>query len=355
MAVTRNMVFDAIKALAIWLVVLGHCVQYLSGWEFWDNALFRLIYSFHMPLFFMVSGFFFASSEDLPVWEFLKKKSIALLLPCFTWGIIYSCIYFQSWPHLILSVLFPTNWPLWFLKGLFLVQIAAYVSLKLAARMGGGKNKMLLFAILLSMTVYMLPYFAIPRVMMPIFWIGYIMRRYYEPFKRYHRVIGIVALLLFMGLYGFWDDITMCYYGKASVTIYHVLLGKHGYTVWTMLRVVYRIVLGAAGSIAVIAWMHEWKYENKYVSLIGSSTAGIYILQTLLLENGLSLLFSKYVGSWGCNSIVLYAGLFVASVALVVLFTWIYQGVRKCKWVDLLLFGSGYKTRKMVGMNIKND
>ena len=60
-AVERNIIFDAIKAFAIGLVVYGHSIQYLSGCT-WDNEIFRIIYTFHMPLFFMISGYFFSSS-----------------------------------------------------------------------------------------------------------------------------------------------------------------------------------------------------------------------------------------------------------------------------------------------------
>ena len=69
----RNFIFDATKALAIWLVLLGHCIQYLSGADYHTDALYQFIYSFHMPLFFMVSGFFFASSLKLNWWQFLQK------------------------------------------------------------------------------------------------------------------------------------------------------------------------------------------------------------------------------------------------------------------------------------------
>lgn len=50
----RNVVFDAIKALAIMLVVYAHSIQYLSGVDYWNNGVFQFIYSFHMPLFFVI-------------------------------------------------------------------------------------------------------------------------------------------------------------------------------------------------------------------------------------------------------------------------------------------------------------
>lgn len=47
----RNQRIDVIRGMAIMLVVLGH-----SGVS---EPLFQWIYSFHMPLFFFVSGIFF--------------------------------------------------------------------------------------------------------------------------------------------------------------------------------------------------------------------------------------------------------------------------------------------------------
>lgn len=133
----RNAVFDAIKALAIFLVILGHCIQYLSGLDYWNNSLFQFIYSFHMPLFFMVSGFFFPSSVELVWYKFLRKKALTLLLPCITWGIVYACINYESWNVFVANVITPNRWPFWFFKGLFLVQVTGYICLRIASRIGG--------------------------------------------------------------------------------------------------------------------------------------------------------------------------------------------------------------------------
>ncbi len=137
----RNNIFDAIKALAIWFVVLGHSIQYLSGLDYWNDSAFQFIYSFHMPLFFMISGFFFQSSVKLGWYKFLRKKSLTLLLPCLTWGIIYACINCESWNSFVKDVIFPTHWPFWFFKGLFLVQLIVYLSMRVTNANGGGEAR----------------------------------------------------------------------------------------------------------------------------------------------------------------------------------------------------------------------
>lgn len=48
---------DNLKGFAILLVVIGHIIQFLYCPDKFDsNLIFRFIYSFHMPLFFMLSG-----------------------------------------------------------------------------------------------------------------------------------------------------------------------------------------------------------------------------------------------------------------------------------------------------------
>lgn len=48
---------DNAKAIAILMVVIGHIIQSMySPDNFDENIVFRIIYSFHMPLFIMLSG-----------------------------------------------------------------------------------------------------------------------------------------------------------------------------------------------------------------------------------------------------------------------------------------------------------
>ena len=66
---------DSLKGFAILLVLWGHSIQYLcSGIDFFQNFIFKIIYSFHMPLFFLISGFFFHSALKLHFKDFFLKK-----------------------------------------------------------------------------------------------------------------------------------------------------------------------------------------------------------------------------------------------------------------------------------------
>lgn len=54
----RSENIDVIKGEGILLVVVGHIIQYVICKEnAFNNVIFSVIYSFHMPLFMFVSGY----------------------------------------------------------------------------------------------------------------------------------------------------------------------------------------------------------------------------------------------------------------------------------------------------------
>ena len=71
---------DFMKGVAIFLVVLGHVYQFsLNN----CGTMFKFIYLFHMPFFFMLSGYF-AYRTNLTLYHF-KKKTVRLLVPFLVW------------------------------------------------------------------------------------------------------------------------------------------------------------------------------------------------------------------------------------------------------------------------------
>lgn len=126
----RDPMLDCLKGFAIITVVLGHTFQ--GATPDFDNYLpFRIVYSFHMPMFMFVSGMTasLAFSRRLKVaagWSSylndLPSKALRLVVPFLTWAVIQ---YFMVRPDgytaatWLLHVLqFPDN-GLWFLWVLF--------------------------------------------------------------------------------------------------------------------------------------------------------------------------------------------------------------------------------------------
>ena len=63
---------DVAKGIAIIFVVLGHCVS---------GQTFIWVYSFHIPLFFFISGYLSINSMGLGWKEYTLKKATRILWP----------------------------------------------------------------------------------------------------------------------------------------------------------------------------------------------------------------------------------------------------------------------------------
>ncbi len=96
--------FDNIKVILIFLVVLGHFLELITGYE----LLYLLIYSFHMPLFIFLTGYFA---------RFNKRKILTnIVCPYIIFQILYTYfeVYFLENTGLKLTFTKPV-WLLWYL------------------------------------------------------------------------------------------------------------------------------------------------------------------------------------------------------------------------------------------------
>lgn len=130
--------FDFLKMFAMFMVLWGHAIQHLQTGDVWGESMHKFIYSFHLPLFMTIAGFFSLSSLKISWGAFGKKKGTQLLLPCFSWGIIlYGVIAIMNvfcGAHISYSPFFVFFQHFWFLKSLFACYLIAYVGLKLCKR-----------------------------------------------------------------------------------------------------------------------------------------------------------------------------------------------------------------------------
>ena len=111
---------DIAKGVGIILVVFGHMID---GYSF----LGKYIWSFHMPLFFYLSGLFMPDSLSL---HSVQKRTRQLLLPCIVFTIIsYAVVYFVlRKPIDIANLSLPV--PLWFLTTLFMADMECRLLIK---------------------------------------------------------------------------------------------------------------------------------------------------------------------------------------------------------------------------------
>jgi polysaccharide biosynthesis protein PslL len=134
----RNSSVDIARCLGIVLVVLGHNQLVLRGGD--SGLLFRTIFSFHVPLFFFLSGLFVKPGQGWA--RFVAGKADALLKPylvvLLAWGLFlgatrlrqgsFSAAWLADYGQgLLYGVGASIAWtPLWFLPCLFLVCVLSY-------------------------------------------------------------------------------------------------------------------------------------------------------------------------------------------------------------------------------------
>jgi fucose 4-O-acetylase-like acetyltransferase len=131
---------DIARGIGILLVVLGH-----NDLGALSPFLHKFIYSFHIPLFFFLSGYFINTS--LPFLDFLRKRFHAILKPyLFTIFLIYLAsvsfekMGFETALGRILKSLYGSinyiDWgQLWFLPHLFVVSLYAFIFISVVNRL----------------------------------------------------------------------------------------------------------------------------------------------------------------------------------------------------------------------------
>lgn len=99
----RDKTLDVAKGILIILVVLGHGIQYSFGYDFciseqfFENILFKAIYSFHMPLFMMISGYLFYISNKKDFKSLAISKLKAIGIPMISFNILCDAITYAAY------------------------------------------------------------------------------------------------------------------------------------------------------------------------------------------------------------------------------------------------------------------
>jgi polysaccharide biosynthesis protein PslL len=150
---------DIARGIGILLVVLGH-----NDFGAISPFFHQVIYSFHIPLFFFLAGYFISIS--VPFSEYFKKRFHSVLKPyLFTIFLIYFMsvsfekMGFQTAIGRIVKSLYGSGYyidwvQLWFLPHLFVISLYAFIFISTVSRLG---NRWMSWIILLVTLVIAVP------------------------------------------------------------------------------------------------------------------------------------------------------------------------------------------------------
>lgn len=318
----RKLLPDILRGFAIVLVVLGHCIQEGSGTDFKLNMMYfsdrwyQFIYSFHMPLFMMISGYLAWDSMEKAKdrqaqWKLLGRRSAALLVPIFAWtcfdyvqillgyGIEYplflSIGIFAK--NFILSIL--TNaWFLWAVFWCFVIVFFMhyYFSDSIVLYIIGFLGLFIIpDGLGLGAYKYMMPYFIAAfyfRV-----WKKWIMEKGVKKIQWIKRFPDISSWgwiaglgILFLILFAFFDENSFIYLSG------YKLIGKD---IVRQLKIdFYRMLIGFAGAgFFILLWRKAEKCVKNYsfpvLTALGRKSLGIYMISGyIILQLGVE--FGEY-------------------------------------------------------------
>ncbi|MCD8071448.1 MAG: acyltransferase family protein [Akkermansiaceae bacterium] len=282
---TRLLWVDAVKCIAIFCVLWGHCIQHLAEGEMGKNSVFLFIYSFHMPLFMILSGFFADKLLKRRFRQVFTAKSLQLVFPAVVWGAALFLVWrllFPDGPHSVIRVLW---YSFWFLKSLFVCVLLFIVGARiLCPRVWLGLSLVFLAVQLVDFE----PHLSILQIryMFPCFLLGYAFKCFQTEFDRCAAAVALTSGVCFLLLLPSWNQELMwpkINFFKMSVFPGCDTICGQLYTVY------YKLLIGAAGGVFALASIRLLcaKLPGAFLEkagAIGKHTLGIYILQTFILE-----------------------------------------------------------------------
>ncbi len=197
---------DAAKAIGLFLVFWGHI---LYGGSNVGEVINRAIYSFHMPMYFILSGYVM-KSDTLTFIDYCKNKFKRILLPalilyCFTLPLYFYFLDFSnaSFKTIFMTIFYVTgncayNSPIWF----FFCMFQGLIILKLF-KINEANNKVLIFFLIGCLLVTYIGYetqwrylnvLGLNKCILGVFFLvfGMLLRRF--SFEKGMILLGVISL-----------------------------------------------------------------------------------------------------------------------------------------------------------------
>ena len=292
--ISKNNYISIAKAFGIILMVIGH-----SGCP---NILTRFLYMFHMPLFFLCSGYFFKDiSETTSFITFCKKKIKRLYFPYLKWSLFFLLLHnllfridiynsftnsyiYQTTDFLkqLTKTIVMTDYellirPFWFIKELLLSSILiAFISFQRYKLFPKLSNEILLAIMFITTIICKFTDLCFPILgdcsvlafSAVYLYSGMVYRKYEKKIPMNIYTTGFTMLATLIGSYFITGDIDMRYTTLHNITPYYLLS-----------------ISGTIMSFSISKWLNT-KHINFYLYYIGNHTMPILALNLLALKIG---------------------------------------------------------------------
>ena len=303
---------DYAKGIGIFLVVLGHVIRGLQNSSIlvksgWSSFLDHWIYSFHMPLFFFLSGIFVLRSLQRPFTKYILDKCYTLIYPYLIWTLLQSSIHLNMSKYTnhiigindVFSIFYKPIMQYWFLYVLFVIFLIFGVLYKLKLSVRSIFLFSIVFylipkimpmgnwAVLYQTSAYMI-YFSFGAVLSN--WITRLIEKIGVPFLFIASLLGFTTLTICItnNINRFYLILPFCaMLGTLSLILISKILNKINRFSFLSYCGIYSLEIFVAHTIASsgfrIIFQNAFNIINPVFHLLGGVVAGI-IFPLLLIQ-----------------------------------------------------------------------
>ncbi|MBA8759392.1 acyltransferase family protein [Staphylococcus schleiferi subsp. coagulans] len=271
----RDAFFDNARAGLIFLVVLGHLIRPYVDTHIAINALYLLIYSFHMPAFLFISGYF---ANNVGKSGYIEKVGKKLLGPYLIFFAFFSIYYFITGKNSELDLdPFEPVFALWFLLTLFFFNVIIVI-----VRQFKPKYVLpiaIIVSLLAGFSSNVGDYLSWSRtlVFFPIFYVGYLLNIEFSHFVKMKRFIPI-SILVLVGFFVIYIVHPIDADWLLASTPYKHVDGMH-----LLMSPLKRLSLYGIIFVTMFSFFNLVPRHHHWYTYIGSRTMYVYLLHGLFI------------------------------------------------------------------------
>lgn len=308
---------DIIKGVAMLLVMLGHsflqqpfCSLDVAPWSRWLNDA---VYSFHMPLFFVVSGFLYNSGKKKPVREAVRGKAVRLFIPylCVTMMVMTAKLFSPSGmasAHSMsgdladsLKFLFLDCGNRWFVYVLFIISVVAIIAQSVLRNRAARMLLMIVLSVSVSVEASGILVIDLTMRFFPFFLMGMGLREHYGYYCRLMESRWFIAI------------------SAVAFSVMNVLLVPQ-LSVIACFRYVLMPITGVNAVWTLCYYLSKVQAENvamRYLLYVGKYSLQFYLLLFPVAVIGYLLGVVLHVTDVALITVLMFVGQIISITALV--------------------------------------
>ena len=315
---SHSLLIDLARGFAMFLMLWGHCIQYCcaGSFDYFENTAFKFIYSFHMPLLMLVSGYLFCFSfKKRSLRELLIYKTQAMLQPIIMCGIlsffltdVMAAVYQRNFMAIVGGGWLDHLIDYWFLWSVLAASVYVSIVCKLV-------KHWLVKLLLLGLGIFFVALF--PNAQMSMYMYPYFVAGFYYAELKETAFVRKMQVLKYLPLVVF--PIMLFFFSKEHYIYTSGIIGSGG--LLHHLRIdAFRWLIGFMGSVSALVVLEKIVLLTTHkgncpvllqgVVLLGRKSMQIYVLSCIFLSCYLPLVYRWIVDKLGKNVLAHNMGLY---------------------------------------------